>query len=362
MKRAFTIVELLIVVVIIAILAAIVVVAYRGVTSSAAESSMRSDLKNTADNLLLYQAKNKDLPATMTDSIKVESNGNVLTYVKMTGSTFCLSITGDDSTGRAFHTTEEGDVADGECPAPYIQTITTAGCPVVKTVAVDARNNHTYWVQKLVDGNCWMLTNLAYAGGGSNAYGDVKTIAKGTLGGGVSVTAPQYFIHSNSNPTTTPTKPSVSTDGGVTSPQYGYYYNWCAAMGAQNGTNGQPSTAACAEATTPAPNTNVSICPAGWRLPTGDGAGEFTQLIAALGAGSGVAGVNMLKSIFFIQFGANVTNYGFNVPGTSATLWSSSQYSSTNAYYMSVSASGYIFPAMSGNAKNLGFNVRCIAV
>ncbi len=26
-------------------------------------------------------------------------------------------------------------------------------------------------------------------------------------------------------------QPSVSTDGGITNPQYGYFYNWCAGMG-----------------------------------------------------------------------------------------------------------------------------------
>ena len=60
-----------------------------------------------------------------------------------------------------------------------MQTITTASCPTSRTLALDARDNRTYWVQKLSDGKCWMLTNLAYAGGGSNTYNDVKTITNG---------------------------------------------------------------------------------------------------------------------------------------------------------------------------------------
>ena len=42
--RGFTIVEVLIVVVVIAILAAVTVVAYNGITASAKESALRSDL------------------------------------------------------------------------------------------------------------------------------------------------------------------------------------------------------------------------------------------------------------------------------------------------------------------------------
>ncbi len=58
----FTIVELLIVVVIIGILAAIVIVAYNGVTSTAKENAIKSDLANVAKKLEVYKAINGSYP------------------------------------------------------------------------------------------------------------------------------------------------------------------------------------------------------------------------------------------------------------------------------------------------------------
>ena len=138
----------------------------------------------------------------------------------------------------------------------YIQAITSANCPAGRTRAVDARDNHTYWVQKLADGRCWMLTNLGYAGGGTNTYGDVKSFADGTGLVGSFTSAQYYVIPSTVNYTVEPSQPSISTDG---TGQYGYLYNWCAAMGAQT------ATSACANALTPVPDQSVSACPAGWR-------------------------------------------------------------------------------------------------
>ena len=48
---AFTIVELLVVIVVIAILAAISIVAYTGIQRSAAETALKSDLRNAATEL-----------------------------------------------------------------------------------------------------------------------------------------------------------------------------------------------------------------------------------------------------------------------------------------------------------------------
>lgn len=50
-QNGFTIVELLIVVVVIGILAAIVVVAYNGITNSAKESAVQSDLAGVGKKL-----------------------------------------------------------------------------------------------------------------------------------------------------------------------------------------------------------------------------------------------------------------------------------------------------------------------
>lgn len=65
MKRAygFTIVELLIVIVVIAILAAISIVAYNGVSNSANDATIKSDLANMAKKIQMIHAHDGEYPA-----------------------------------------------------------------------------------------------------------------------------------------------------------------------------------------------------------------------------------------------------------------------------------------------------------
>ncbi len=246
-----------------------------------------------------------------------------------------------------------------------MQSITKTACSTTRTQVKDARDNHSYYIQKLADGNCWMLTNLAYAGGtsngGANTYSDVinqgtgtpgtpGTLNNGTADTERTYTLAKYYIDpTNSNPTIDPTPPSTDTTGGGSGAgrQYGYHYNWCAAMGGQN-------TAACAEATTPAPIPTTNICPAGWRLPTGGSGGEFEGLNNAINGG--LAG--LLTSGLFQRSG--YWDNGFDSQGSNGYYWSSSQGSSTAARGLYFSST-YVNPA--GNySKYRGFAVRCIAL
>jgi len=83
-QRGFTIVELLIVVVVIAILAAITIVAYNGITRAAAESSLKSDLRNSAQ--LVEKTKEESgtslYPATSAEATLAQSPGSTVTYLK----------------------------------------------------------------------------------------------------------------------------------------------------------------------------------------------------------------------------------------------------------------------------------------
>ena len=236
-----------------------------------------------------------------------------------------------------------------------MQTITSTNCPTTRTRAVDARDSRTYWIQKIgtgADARCWMLTNLAYAGGGTNTYSDTiptTTLTNGT-GGSATYTAPQYYIPTTgSNPTTEPTEPSTSTTG---TGQYGYLYNWCAAMGAQT------TTSACANATTPAPSTTISICPANWRLPIGNG-GEFTLLNNAVNSGLTNTDAG-LRSEWLAQRSGG-WNYGFLDQGSYGYYWSSTQHSAAGAYLLNFDSTS-VYPANGYANKSSGYAVRCVAV
>ena len=366
-QPAFTIVELLIVIVVIAILAAITIISYTGITNRARETSLKSDLQSTSTKLKLAQIDTGSYPSSLSSENTAKSGDNQLTYTGG-GTTFCLKATNPSLAGKAFYITQEGSIGEGDCPViPFasgsaIQTATTANCPATRTLAVDARDNHTYWIQKLADDNCWMLTNLAYAGGGTNTYNDTMPTGdgiSGTLNNGTSDTsttytnAKYYIDATNSNSTTIPSTPSTSTDGGTTGKQYGYYYNWCAAMKAQTGTT------ACLNATTPLPDTTKSICPAGWRLPTGGSGGEFATLNTAINGGSTSSDAGLIALPWLAQRGGYWVA-GFSYQGSSGSYWSSMQNSSsTSAYYLSF-GSTYVSPS-NGNGKDSGRAVRCVA-
>lgn len=350
----FTIVELLIVVVVIGILAAISLVTYSGIQQNAAQAVLKSDLNQASTQLDIIQVQDGAYPATNPGLAK--SGGTTLSY-SGSGGDYCLQATSDKTTVSFYITNQTGVAQEGDCSSSilHMQNITTANCPANRTMAVDARDNHTYWVQKFSDGRCWMLTNLAYGGstsnGGTGNYGDVREVYE-------TVTAstnsqPRYSIHANANPTVYPTAPSVSTDGGNTSPQYGYHYNWCAAMGSQL------LTAACASQATPIPDSAISICPAGWRLSAGTNSSEFSGLNTAVNGG--LTGTDAgLRSVWLAQIGGYNIN-GIHQQSTTAYYWTSRQGSSVmQAITLRFSDSSVVVSGTQDKSRES--SVRCTAV
>jgi uncharacterized protein (TIGR02145 family)/prepilin-type N-terminal cleavage/methylation domain-containing protein len=354
-SQAFTIVELLVVIVIIGILATITAVAYTGVSQRAIVATLQSDLSNAANQLKIFKVTsiNEDYPTAnvcpspgATEICLKSSAGNSYVYTVSNGTnpkTFTLTATNGALSYQITNDSSPSVVVS----SPYIQTITVANCPVTRTQVQDARDGHTYWIQQLADGKCWMLTNLGYAGGGTNTYGDTKTLINGT-GGSLTYTVASYYVTpSTTNFTIEPTAPSTSTDG---TGQYGYLYNWCGAMGGQ-------ATAACDETTTPEPVTTISICPAGWRLPTVIG-GEFGALNTAINGGSTTTDAGLIGVPWLAQRGGFWYS-GFYYQGITGHYWSSDQRSASEAFKLSFNSAG-VTPIDNGS-KFDGFSVRCIA-
>ena len=364
-NRGFTIIELFIVIVIIGILVAITAVSYNGITKNAKDASLKSELKQISTSLELNKAKTGIYPTSLSANnppISDSSSANI-TYTQLdSGNSHSLTATDNSNSDISLSQTPATSAQPASKP---IQTITKANCPTTRTMVRDQRDNSTYWIQKLADNQCWMLTNLAYAGGGNNTYNDVINqgtgapgTPKGTLSNGTADTArtyteAKYYISPSANPTTDPTPPSTATDGGVNTStrQFGYLYNWCAAMGGQN-------TAACANATTPTPIASTNICPAGWRLPTGQAAsGEFTLLNNAINGSSTTSSTGLMQDGLFQRSGywgdvfANQGSYG--------RYWSSSQSTGANSHYL-IFSSGSVDP-VSSHYKSFGWAVRCIA-
>lgn len=345
----FTIVELLIVIVIIAILAVLSVVAYNGIQHRARTSEAITGLSQAKRKLELYKVDNGNYPTTGNLSSAGVADRDVSYQYTSDGTSYCLTGAAGDVAYNVTHATAPSSgvcsghttPSEGGGPSP-IQAITSANCPSSRTMTVDARDNRTYWVQKLADGKCWMLTNLAYAGGGTNTYNDTKSITQSSSTS--SYTVPYYYISSGAAPTTSPTQPSTSTSGNG---QYGYHYNWCAAMGVQSGTN------ACANATTPASNPSTSICPADWRLPTSS---EFMALNAAINGGSSSSDAG-LRSIWLGQLSAYWAA-SFSEQGTVGMYWASTQINASSADTLLFWSSTV---RTSNHPKNFAATIRCVA-
>jgi len=322
---------------------------------------MQSDLSNSATQLKLYQVNYGSFPTALdanycptlpiadTARCLKASSGKTFTYTS-NGTTFGLTET--STNGISYNVTNStaptaGAIITG---SPYIQTITAANCPSTRTQVQDARDSHTYWVQKLADNKCWMLTDLGYAGGGTNTYSDTRTLTNGTGGDYNYTVASYYVIPSTTNFTTEPTAPSTSTTG---SGQYGYLYNFCAANGGQTG-NG-----ACSEFSSTAVNTAISICPSGWRLPTGNG-GEFGALNTAINGGSTTTDAGLIGAPWLGQRNGYWGGFDyFDGQDTYGFYWSSTQVSAdiVNVLFF---FDTYANPAdVSG--KISGMAVRCVA-
>lgn len=224
----------------------------------------------------------------------------------------------------------------------------------------DARNGNKYRIKKMLDNKCWMIDNLAYAGGGTATYGDTHTLTFATacanavapctgasIWSGITtryVTTNNYTgsaqadRNGNSIQNTTATlntgtqcTSSVTGTPPMNSQCLSYLYSFCSAVGLDGGTT--PTCSAVAQNTTgtgmasagvvgrpggfggeskgnaSAANqagvnstTSGTICPAGWRLPVGrvDGGGAINDTKnepAILNASMNSASLNLTPNV-----------------------------------------------------------------
>ena len=190
----------------------------------------------------------------------------------------------------------------------------------------DTRDNNTYTVSKLADGKCWMTQNLRIIN---------KTITLADSDVTSNYTIPVSSLSGFSSYDTS--NAYVDSDGG--------FYTWYTATAGTGiqalSANGQ--------------NTTASICPKGWRLPTGGNNGEFKTLHSNYPSSSALRS----SPVNFILSG-NAANSSRNYQGSNGYYWSSTVYSSYNPYSLYLNASS-VLPANNSLDKYYGFPVRCIA-
>ena len=192
---------------------------------------------------------------------------------------------------------------------------------------IDTRDNSTYIVSKLADGKCWMTQNLRIAG---------KTLTPADSDVTSNYTIPASNL-SGFN-TYDVSRAYVNSDGG--------FYNWYTATA---GTGTQSLS-------TDGYNTTVSICPKGWRLPaSGNNNSDFQTLYNNYNSSSALRSspVNLTLS----GYAGSSSMYN---QGSLGYYWSSTVYSSSYAYFLSLNSSDVVYPS-NHYLKYYGFSVRCVA-
>ncbi len=315
----------------------------------------------------------------------------------------------------------QGSIQDQSKVASVCSSLTTAptdGTANLSSVSAftDSRNNNTYAIARLADGNCWMIENLrleaddtrtpekqalAQGYGASTTYGNFSGLADAestgftstysanslysnngsndTINIGTSYPAyrmPRYNnLNTPANANDRPRNPTSNTftnnNTAVGMYSYGNYYTWHAAMANTIYYSSPPEQDADGKTSE---TVGTSLCPIGWRLPIGNqstAANSFGALSVALGgpangamASPSSTPTGAVMSTRFRSFPNNFLYSGvFNTSsagnrGSSGGYWSSTALSYSSSYYL-VLDSSYVYPGTIYNYKSNGYSIRC---
>ncbi len=296
----------------------------------------------------------------------------------------------------------EGNLQNWTCPDNTTMPIGT-----VKALT-DQRDNETYAIAKLADGNCWMIENLrlestnsdnstgalAQGYGNSSTYGNFSGLAtaenanftdsttanslyySGTQSGDATVDIgttdnpgyrmPRYNNWNNqSTSANRPQNPTSNSDTNATTNagmySYGNYYTWHAAIADTTYySSGDHGT--------------TSLCPKGWRLPIGGQSTtnmSFGKLSVELGGPANGATANSSSAPTGTEMSKVFRSYPNNFLYSGYFYTSSAYYRGSFGYYWSSTASSYSYsyglylsssyvsPGTDYYYKGYGSSIRC---
>ena len=316
----------------------------------------------------------------VTDAPAVTSNTNITFGAKVDISkpsgTYSTSVTFTAITNYIPHPITNGmsmtDIDANTCSDTPLETTYTV---------VDPRDNKSYAVAKLADGNCWMQDNLALdlvasknniTSSNTNASDTYLNYLKGVNTGttsdqyptaGVaywtssySYSAPLIAIKNASNENWNPdTVASVTYGNG--SGKIGIYYNYCAASAGSycwgNGTSytGSPESDPKSDTLY---DIDADICPAGWHMPTTTSGGEYDYLYNTAYSANKTNFKTALSTPLSGYFnGGSASNQG-----SYGSFWSSTWASTYKLRGLYVNASD-VNPS-NYNYRYYGYSLRCI--
>ncbi|MBR3353106.1 hypothetical protein IKG49_00685 [Candidatus Saccharibacteria bacterium] len=240
----------------------------------------------------------------------------------------------------------------------------------------DVRDNNTYMVGKLKDGNCWMLDNLALDptdsttaqnmnesntnateeaiynllhGGSTNTGWSNTAVANVTTNFDNNDGYIQPRINNASKNTLVTSYGSASTNGQA---KVGLYYNYCAASAS--------TYCYASRQGIDVPDTIIDapqdICPANWRMPTGGKTGEYSTL--AQKYTNTATETNSLQYNLSTPLSGDYHGNAASVQGSYGIWWSSTYDSSDHMYRLGVEPT-YVDPNNSSN-RFYGQSMRCL--
>ncbi len=308
----------------------------------------------------------------------------------------------------------QGSIQDTSKVASVCSSLTTApidGTANLSSVSAltDQRDDNTYAIAKLADGNCWMIENLrlestaehnsdgtlAQGYGTSTTYGNFSGLADAETADKFTSTYSANSLYSNdgsndtinigtsndpanrmpryNNTNTSSRASSPTTNSNVNMYSYGNYYTWHAAIAdlTYNGTNNSSVT-------------NTSLCPTGWHLPKGgnksnEANNEFWSLVVTgINGGTNPANYESSTTPYYtgtpegsnasnairaypnnFLYSGGVSSGSVNNRGSRGNYWSSTAYNTNYAYYLSLGSTD-VYPGTNTNNKYYGRAIRCL--
>ena len=263
-----------------------------------------------------------------------------------------------EATGVTLHITQgsSGDWKWGDfthalpdivSPVSYMQDFTASQCDSMaqgdQIQLVDSRDNKTYWVGKLPDGNCWMTQNLDLNLSADITFTPDDTNISANWRPSVSTTTGNfsgYDYSSDSNershdPGFTQAYEGIYDPNDPNTSHYlvGNYYQWGAATAGYTGTG----------------ESVQSICPAGWTLPS------RSQLQALLN--SGLSNSNFMNAPYFLLRGGFLSYTYLYGAKNFGVYWSSTPYDLNSAYVWYLNTDDIVTHFV----RYFGPSVRCVA-
>ena len=267
----------------------------------------------------------------------------------------------------------------------YLQNLSADKCTTTMSTAIDSRDGTEYHIQRLADGKCWLLDNLALDlvtykdnlnSSNTNASDEVLAYLKN---GGGSVQYPANGViakTSNSGSwTNSYTDPYIATGYISTVPQgnndplktetsngnwkIGVYYNYCAASA---GSYCYSTDNAPTDNQNGVRNIDADICPKGWHMPTGNTSGEYSALASEIyGSTSSTSDATAYanyRSALRLPLSGYFDDGSASFQGIYGYWWSSTRFSNYFMYRL-LATTSFIYPA-NYDRRSYGNSVRCV--